>query len=200
MHLPEELGIMVLPEVVFFPHNLIPLHIFEPRYRLMLSKALEGDRMFALTQPRGKTRETLPREVCGVGLIRACVENSDGTFNLILQGVCRAKFEEFTHKKPYFIGKPIEIVDEIDLDSVENEALATKILEQVKRIQDTSEALPDELRNFLSEIKDFNMLVDIIAGSFIRHPERKQQLLETPSLSRRLHILALSLCQEYPNL
>lgn len=199
MTLPEEIGIMVLPDVVFFPHNLIPLHIFEPRYRLMLSKALEGDRMFALTQPRKKGKEILPCEVCGVGLIRACVENQDGTSNLILQGVCRAKFEEFTLKKPYFIGKPIQILEEEEeVDTVENEALATKILEQVNRIQDSSEALPQELRQFLSEIKDFNMLVDIIAGSFIRHPERKQQLLETPSLSRRLHILAISLCQEYP--
>ncbi|NJK92653.1 MAG: LON peptidase substrate-binding domain-containing protein [Blastochloris sp.] len=197
MTLPEEMGIMVLPEVVFFPHNLMPLHIFEPRYRLMLNRALDGDRMFALAQPDRKTGRR-PCEVSGVGLIRACVQNSDGSSNLILQGLCRARFHEIGTSSNYYVGKPEEIVDEESPDTVENEALATKILEQVHHIQDCREALPQELRDFLSEIKDFHMLVDIVAGSFIKHPERKQELLETPNLSRRLRILAICLCQEYP--
>jgi uncharacterized protein len=199
MELPEELGIMILPETVFFPHNLIPLHIFEPRYRLMLSQALEGERMFALSKPRKVGREILPQTICGIGLIRACVQSPDGSSNLILQGVTRVRFAEFTKKKPYFIGRAVELEDDEQTPNpCENEALATQILQQVNRIQDSTESLPPELREFLSEIKDFHMLVDIIAGSFIRHPERKQQLLETAGLNRRLHILALSLCQEYP--
>jgi len=196
MNLPDKLGIMVLPDIVFFPHNLIPLNIFEPRYRKLLKDALEGDRMFALAQPCKISGDAQPCEVSGVGLIRACVENADGTSNLILQGVCRVRFEEFLTNKPYYVGRPVEIIDEEDCHTVENEALAAKILEQVNHIQNTTEALPEELQNFLSEIKDFHMLVDIIAGSFIKHPSHKQELLETANLNRRLHLLALTLCQE----
>lgn len=189
---------MVLPEVVFFPHNIIPLNIFEPRYRSMLNDALEGSRMFALSQPCRHNGRTQPRPVGGVGLIRACVQNEDGTSNLILQGIARVRFKSFTKEKPYFVGKLDEIQPEDTSDSIENEALATKILEQVDHIQSTHEALPQELKQFLAEIKDFNMLVDIVAGSFVKHAERKQQLLETSSLNQRLHLLAVCLYQEYP--
>lgn len=159
----------------------------------MLSRALEQERMFALAQPDMNHPEHYPCEVCGLGLIRACVENADGTSNLILQGVSRIRIENYTSIKPYFIGRPIEIIDDEDCDTVANEALALKILEQVNHIQRTTDSLPEELRTFLSEIKDFHMLVDIVAGSFVREPERKQELLETANLHERLHILALTL-------
>ena len=44
MDLPETAGFMILNGVTLFPHQLLPLHIFEPRYREMLEDALTGDR------------------------------------------------------------------------------------------------------------------------------------------------------------
>ena len=83
MDLPDEVGIMVLPGVVLFPHSLIPIHIFEPRYRQMLQLALDGHRMFALCRAVSPCENPVPVRFGGVGLIRACVQNDDGTSNLI---------------------------------------------------------------------------------------------------------------------
>src|SRR5690606_40985600 len=47
--LPEEIAIMTLPEVAFFPQALLPLHIFETRYQHMLKDVLASDRLFAVT-------------------------------------------------------------------------------------------------------------------------------------------------------
>ena len=45
---PNELPVMTLPGVAFFPQALLPLHIFEPRYRQMLSDVLAKDRLMAV--------------------------------------------------------------------------------------------------------------------------------------------------------
>ncbi len=68
---------MVLPNAVLFPHSLLPLHIFETRYRQMLSHCLDGDRMFSVGLVRDGVSEPDSLDdiwpVAGVGLIRACV-------------------------------------------------------------------------------------------------------------------------------
>ena len=46
--LPSEVPVMTLPETVFFPQALMPLHIFEPRYREMLRNVLATNRLFAV--------------------------------------------------------------------------------------------------------------------------------------------------------
>src|SRR5437764_13933508 len=97
--LPTHVPVMPLPGAVLFPHALLPLYIFEPRYRAMLQHALKQDRMFCVAlikPPRSDWRR--PSDffaVASVGLVRACVERGDGTSNLILQGLQRVRFTGF---------------------------------------------------------------------------------------------------------
>src|SRR6185436_17665412 len=91
MKIPPEVPVMTLPNATLFPHALLPLYIFEPRYRQMLSDALRSHRMFAVAMQRpGNTRET-PAPVAGLGLIRVAVKHGDGTSHLILQGLARVE-------------------------------------------------------------------------------------------------------------
>src|ERR1700742_5110385 len=97
--LPKQVPVMPLPGALVFPHALLPLHIFEPRYREMLKHALAHHRMFcvALLKPDCIDWDS-PDDffhIATVGLIRACVERSDGTSNLILQGLERVRFSAF---------------------------------------------------------------------------------------------------------
>ena len=92
---------MTLPNATLFPQALLPLYIFEPRYRQMLADALHSTRMFAVAMRRpGSSRET-PLPVAGVGLIRVSVRHKDGTSHLILQGLARVELEEAVRYKPY---------------------------------------------------------------------------------------------------
>ena len=81
--LPERVPLMIFPAALVFPHTIQPLRIFEHRYRNMLTWALERDRMFCLTQLRpGSTDSTTPEDfyhLAGLGLIRASIEQDDGT-------------------------------------------------------------------------------------------------------------------------
>jgi len=59
MQLPDAVPVMTLPSATLFPQALLPLYIFEPRYRRMLVDALNTDRMFSVAmQKPGRTRET----------------------------------------------------------------------------------------------------------------------------------------------
>src|SRR5438034_1301972 len=101
MDLPREVPVMTLPSAILFPQALLPLYIFEPRYRQMLTDALNSHRMFSVAMQRpGRSRE-VPSTIAGLGLIRVSVAHKDGTSHLILQGLARVKLAETVRYKPY---------------------------------------------------------------------------------------------------
>jgi Lon protease-like protein len=87
MLLPAEVPVMTLNGAILFPQAMLPLYIFEPRYRKMLQDALESHRMVAIAMQKPNTSRESPAQVAGLGLIRAAVKNPDGTSHLILQGL-----------------------------------------------------------------------------------------------------------------
>ncbi len=130
--LPKQLPVMPLPGAVLFPHALLPLYIFEPRYRNMLEHALRHHRMFCLTLIKPSCPDWHAPEdffqLATAGLIRACVGRGDGTSNLILQGLQRVRFTSFEQETPFPIAR-IDIVESRDATTVETEALGAKVLE-----------------------------------------------------------------------
>ena len=109
IELPETVPVMPLPGALLFPHALLPLHIFEQRYRAMLEQALVAHRMFcvAMIDPPHSDWDSPDdfRQVATVGLIRACVGRGDGTSNLILQGLQRVRFTGFVQEEPFPIAE-----------------------------------------------------------------------------------------------
>src|SRR5438132_1213313 len=94
MKIPREIPLMTLPNATLFPQALLPLYIFEQRYRQMLTDALHSNRMFSVAMQRpGNIRES-PSPVAGLGLIRVSVGHRDGTSHLILQGIARVDLEQ----------------------------------------------------------------------------------------------------------
>src|SRR5213079_1608456 len=164
--LPKKVPVMPLPGALLFPHALLPLHIFEPRDRQMLKHALAHHRMFcvALLKPHCAEWKS-PSDffhIAGAGLIRACVERSDGTSNLILQGLQRVRFRDFQQEAPF----PIATIDSLESDSVssvETEALATKVLELYSNLKgDGQRQLPPKIDRYLSDLSDLEMLGDLV--------------------------------------
>ncbi len=184
---------MTLPNAILFPQALLPLYIFEPRYRAMLKESLESQRMFAVALPHDSTSTALvPNRVAGVGLIRACVDKPDGSSNLILQGVSRVRFVDFVQEKPYYVGR-IEVLSTEESDALEVEALSVKVLEIIGTLHDSGEIQAEGILKFLNEITDPDALADIVTYSFIEDVTRKQEILETLNLRQRLHKVIVAL-------
>jgi Lon protease-like protein len=197
--LPDQVPVMPLPGALLFPHALLPLYIFEPRYQEMLEYALKEHRMFSvvLLKPQRtqwkSTGDFFP--VAGVGLIRACVGRGDGTSNLILQGLQRVRFTGFEQSDPFPIARIEPLKSEANL-SVETEALGAKVLELYSKLKDTGRQLPEKVDQYLSRLGDMEMLADLMAATFINDPFRRQQLLEELSLKQRLRLVIQYLREE----
>lgn len=204
--IPEEAPVMVLSNALLFPHVLLPLHIFEPRYRAMLKWALEHDRVFCIalrkpdTMDMGEPDEFF--QIAGLGLIRACVGAEDGTSNLMLQGLTRVRFTSFTQTNTFFIAKieplpPTGMVNEgkVALDE-ELLRLAEEIRVMCRRLPDHGITLPDNVDAFLTKMEDPSILADSVAHAFLRDPLRRQQLLEETNVHDRLIALSSHLRAE----
>lgn len=191
---------MPLPGALLFPHALLPLYIFEPRYREMLQRALDDERMFSVTLIKPKRSEwRTPDDFCHVatvGLIRACVGRGDGTSNLILQGLQRVRFVAFDQEDPFPIAE-IEPLDSVQaISEVESYALGEKVLELYARLKTGRRQFPQKVDKYLSDLADPEMLADLMAATFISDPSRRQQLLEERSVSERLRLVIQFLREE----
>jgi len=193
---------MPLPGAVLFPHALLPLYIFEPRYRKMLEHALRKHRMFCVTLIKPICPDWRASEdffhLATAGLIRACVERSDGTSNLVLQGLQRVRFTGFERENPFPIAN-IETVESRDAPTVETEALGAKVIELYGSLKHDHRQLPAKLDQYLSELRDLEMLADLMASTFVSDPLRRQRLLEERSLNQRLRFLIRYLRDEIGN-
>jgi len=168
----------------------------------MLEHALQQHRMFCVTLVKPSCPDWYATEDffhrATAGLIRACVERSDGTSNLILQGLKRVRFTNFEQEKPFPIAT-IDAVEARDQTTVETEALGAKVVELYGSLKHDRRQLPAKLDQYLSELRDLEMLADLMGSTFVNDPLRRQHLLEERSLNQRLRFLIRYLRDEIGN-
>lgn len=201
INLPPQAPIVVLPNATLFPHALLPLFIFEPRYRKMLTWALEHHRMFCIALMKPGVTEARGADdfhhVAGLGLVRACVGHEDGTSHLVLQGVARVEFTEFTQEKPYRMARLREVPSE-PASAEEGEVLSAQVLEFCAHYQAQGTLVPETLDQQLASVNDPSVLCDIVAHTFVRDPFRRQKVLEMRRVADRLRALIKHLGDEMP--
>ena len=195
--LPNEVPVMTLPNTAFFPQALMPLHIFEPRYREMLRDVLASNRLFAVAGlnqgllPEAERFEP-PHRVATVGIIRACQKNGNGTSNLLLQGLCRVAIESILSDEPYRRIRIRALASEPGADAAEIAALRRELarLLGIKRRLAAARAPQGsaEMADFLKTVEDPEAFVDLAAFSLCEDPGLKQKLLETLDVRRRLEL------------
>ena len=199
IELPDSVPVMPLPSALLFPHALLPLYIFEMRYRAMLDHALARDRMFcvALIDPDLAEWHSVEdfSHIATVGLIRACVGRGDGTSNLILQGLRRVRFTRFAQERPFPIAE-IESVASVPANRIETEALSTKLLELYANFKRKGRQFPEKVDEYLSHLGDPEMLADLMAATFVSDARRRQELLEEVSVTERLRLVIRYLREE----
>jgi Lon protease-like protein len=193
--LPDEVPVMTLPHTAFFPQALMPLHIFESRYRQMLRDALATNRLFAvaglnLTKLHNPGSVEPPYKVASVGIIRACQKNDNGTSNLLLQGLCRVEILAIVRDEPYRRIRIRALASEAGATAGENQALRRELsrLLNVKLKLAAAGVGSGEMAAFLKTVEDPEAFVDIAAFSLCEDSGLKQKLLETLDVHRRLEL------------
>jgi Lon protease-like protein len=198
--LPETIPVMPLPGALLFPHALLPLFIFEPRYRAMLEHALAQHRMFCVSLIKAHHGDWETTDdfchIATAGLVRACVGRGDGTSNLILQGLRRVRFTGFVQEGPFPIAKIEEVETTPGAAFGEIDDLGEEVLELYGRFKKRGRHFPETVDRYLSDLRDPEMLADLMAATFITDATRRQQLLEELSLAERLRLVIRFLQEE----
>ena len=190
IEIPEIIPVMTLQDTVLFPHAIMPLYIFEQRYRTMLRDVLGTHRLFAIFNESGAEAEAdfeePPVTMGTVGVIRAAHENPDGTSNLALQGVVRVRLLEIVQEAPYRTIR-VEACTGTGMaqGETDNQGLRKKILKLLSDEPELTCGLPEEYVQFLYSLEQPDSFIDVAIHSLCQNPSVKQQLLETLCLSRR---------------
>ena len=201
LHVPETVPVMTLPNTVFFPQALLPLHIFEPRYQEMLRDALASNRLFAVAQRDDTTVGQLAmaeplHHVASVGIIRACQKGDNDTSNLLLQGICRVEVKSILREDPYRVIAVQPITTTAGTHHAELELLRLEVMRLLNLRRRLGTPAPKGMTRFLDSIEDLDTFADIAVFNLCEDSAIKQLLLETLETRRRLQLFAASLKSE----
>jgi Lon protease-like protein len=188
------LPIFPLPGAVLLPHALVPLHIFEPRYRKMTQDCDAGLKILALANiPDDRAAAERPPRVLpaiGVGVLARVDRLPDGRFNIVLRGLQRALIEqELPTAQPYRLVRA-----RATFPSRPAPAAAQLASDLRRLVLALSAALLNEESQALAQLAaraaDPGDLADIVAGALIANPRDRQAVLEAVELESRLELAA----------
>ena len=182
----RELPLFPLPEVVLFPQEVLPLHIFESRYRIMLQSVLESDSMFGVIKWDPTTKSMANVGCCAQILKHQTAE--DGRSNIITLGQQRFQVLEITRSTPFYSAMVSWISDD-NVENLENldslKDLVTQALNDVinltSKVTNSKANLPDKLPKHPMEL---SFWIGAHLGGSVA--DEQQRLLEERNTYTRL--------------
>ena len=179
-----------LPNIVLFPNAVLPLHIFEDRYREMTADALASDKLVTIANLRpfaGKGSIGNPplEQVACLGQILQHEQLEDGRFNFLLLGRKRVRLtQELETDKLYRIARAEILEDELD-DGQPTDGLRDELVEHFRAVFQSQQRLDDDLNHLLGTPVPLGVLSDIIGHALGLPSEWKQRLLNEPRVMER---------------
>jgi len=186
--------IFPLPDVTFFPHTLLPLHVFEARYRVMVIDALERDRRLAVVKLKPGFEAAYAGKpevhaVAGLGEIVSCERLATGRYNILLRGESRVRLErELPSDTLYRLVRARRLADTEPGGDVAP-ALA-RIRASCKTLLQALTRPADLLDTALAEGQAAGVIADRVAAAVLPDAATRQRLLETVDVSARVTTVA----------
>ena len=189
--------IFPLPEITLFPHTLLPLHIFEARYRAMVSDALARDRRICMVQFRpgyeanyaGKPEVNA---IGGLGEIVSCKRLANGRYDMVLRGETRVRIVREQPSDTLYRVVLAERIDDVAPAADVSPVLA-RVRAACRSILEVLGRPPDLLDAALAEGQEPGVIADRIAAGVVPGGDVRQALLEMPEVDLRLGRLVLAL-------
>jgi Lon protease-like protein len=200
----EALAIFPLPDVVLFPHAMLPLHVFEPRYRALVADVLEGSGLFAVPRLRpgyetGYQGRPAVFETAGIGVCVAADRLPDGRYNVMLRGLGRVRIErELPAGRAYRVVQSRILDDARSTRDAELGAAHHTLIALCDRLASSVEGNEeaDALRQLARAVATPGGCADLVASALVRDADARQTLLELLDPADRLdqvtaHVTAL---------
>lgn len=184
-----ELAVFPLPGAVLFPGTLMPLHIFEPRYRHMTADVLAGNHQLsvALIQegpPVDEHGHPPFAGVAGVGEIIDHRELPDGRYNILVLGRARAELDELPFEAPYRRARAELLDDRGSAPSSEVATLAYAASRFAARVRKEQAGFEIELPS----VHEPGLLADTCAHYLVIEAADRQRVLEALDIAERVRL------------
>jgi uncharacterized protein len=189
--------IFPLPEVVFFPDTVLPLHVFEPRYRQMIADCLAGDRWLGVVMLRPgweKDYQGCPpvHAVAGAGEVIQAEALADGRYNILLDGRARVRIlaEEPVDGRLYRVVRAERIEDRGP--SANDRTFPGRLQElrtaHARLLMALGQSHPDVVGRLTVAGASPGAVIDRIVSAVVPDAEVRQRLLEVVDVSERLDL------------
>ena len=182
----RELPIFPLPEVVLFPQEVLPLHIFESRYRIMLKSVLETDSMFGVTKWDPNTKSMANIGCCAQIIKHQTAE--DGRSTIVTLGQQRFQILEIIRSTP-FCSAMVSWINDDNVESFQNlDALRDSVTQALYDVVNLSGKLTNSQKMLPDKLPDNPMELSFWIGSHLGGAvaEEQQRLLEERNTYTRL--------------
>ena len=190
----SQIPIFPLPNMVFFPKTILPLHIFEPRYRQMVRDTKTGDKLIGMTLLKNGWESDYfgapeVHEIACVGEIQHSEKLSDGKYNIVLYGLSRIQIVDFVQEEPYRVAN-VKYFEEKSFNGKrfneeQKKHLLTNMIERYLEKMGI-----DNFQDFLKlSNHSLESILNQTAGMLDFTVHEKQQLLEKNDLTERYHEL-----------
>ncbi|MSU56666.1 MAG: endopeptidase La [Pedosphaera sp.] len=197
--LPETLPVLGLSDVVIFPGAVAPLLVETTPSIRLIDDVVGGDRLMGVVlQRRPEVPDAMPEDLYEVGCVvrlAKMVKFPDNTARVLVDGLWRIHFTEYTTKLPYLTAKFQLLRDERE-DSIEVTAMMRNAQSQFHEIIKLSPALSEHVKIAALNTEDAGHFADLIAANLNLSLEDRQKLLETASVRERLQRLLPMLNRE----
>jgi uncharacterized protein len=195
---PVYLPIFPLPDLTFFPHTLLPLHVFEARYRAMITDSLARDRRLAVValQPGYEPiydGKPPVKNIAGAGTIVRCERLATGRFNVLLLGDCRIRIEREVPTDTLYRMVVATTLTEVGADRPGLARLARQIRQRCVQILGALGRPTTEMGESLEAVRSPAELGDQVASAVLPDASVRQALLEELDVERRLERLTVAL-------
>ena len=204
MPLPEfpiELPVLPVRDLVVFNYMILPLFVGREKSIKAVDAALNGSRyMMITTQKDEATEEPTPEDLHTTGtvvMIMRMLKMPDGRLKVLVQGVSRAKVNQFTATDPYLMAE-VEGLEELEVEelTVETEAMMRAVREQSEEILSLRGVSTSEIMSVLNTVHDPGRLADLIAANLRMKVPEAQSILECDDPIERLNLVNKQLQKE----
>jgi uncharacterized protein len=201
------LPIFPLPNCVLLPGGLLPLHVFEPRYRELTRDCLAGHQLMAIARLRPGYESTYygrppVYERCGVGRIICSEELPDGRFALLLRGVARVEIARELPAERSYRRIEARMLADATVNIDEAQSHHRKLIQLCDRLAEVIEKGGPQLRDLVRSFEEPGMCADAIAAALVMDADARQELLEAIDpmvrLQRTLGHVSHMLCELAP--
>ncbi len=188
----DNLAILPTKSVVIFPSMVMPLMINDQKYARLIDQTLmRGQTIGLFAQKNPDEDDPSPNEIYGVGTVGTILKMlrfPDGSVRFLVQGLSRVKVKKFVRAEPFMSAK-VRLIDENVKMTVEIEALVRNMHEMIKKAVGLSPNLSDDLQVSAMNTEEPGKLADLVASNLNLPTDKRQEVLETFDISKRLQLV-----------